>query len=122
MGVGRAAWIALLAMCACGPGPAAHAQESAASGAAPVAGGAPSISEPESARGRRTYRRFCVVCHGNQGEGGAGPPLKGISARLTAEQIRIQIVEPRGSMPRLYPSPVDSAALDDLGTYLAQLN
>jgi hypothetical protein len=37
------------------------------------------------------------------------------------EQIEHQIVEPRGAMPRMYPSPIDKAVLGDLSAYLQLL-
>ena len=118
--VTRLPWIALLAISVCGSGPRAQAQE-AAGGAAPVASGTASSPEPDPVRGRRAFQRYCGVCHGTQGEGGLGPSLQGISTRLTSEEITHQIVEPRGSMPRLYPSPVDGPILGDLLAFLGRL-
>jgi len=116
----RLPWIALLAISVCGSGPRAQAQEAAA-GASPVASGAASSPEPDPARGRRAFQRYCGVCHGTRGEGGLGPPLQGVSKRLTSEEITHQIVEPRGSMPRLYPNPVDGPTLGDLLVFLGRL-
>lgn len=101
----------------------ARAQEAAASQVAPpasAASAAPS-NEPDLAKGRRAFQRYCTVCHGMRGEGGLGPPLQGIAKRMSPQEITRQIMEPRGSMPRLYPSPVDDKMLIDLRAYLLQL-
>lgn len=99
----------------------AHAQEAAA----PVAqaASAPTASSgPDLAKGRRTYQRNCAVCHGLRAEGGLGPPLQGIGQRMSADELTRQLVEPRGSMPRMVPSPVDPGMLPDLRAYLLQLS
>ena len=99
----------------------ALAEDGAASAAAQPASDAASASEPNPQRGRKAFQRYCSVCHGPKGEGGVGPSLQGISTRLTAEQIEHQIIEPRGAMPRMYPSPIDKAVLGDLSAYLQLL-
>ncbi len=98
--------------------PAAHAQEAAAA-ASPAT--AAESTEPDLTKGRRAFQRNCAVCHGPRGEGGLGPPLQGISTRLSAEEITRQIKTPRGSMPRLYPGPIDDRLLVDLQAWLLQL-
>lgn len=95
------------------PPPAASAAASAPSSTLP--------NEPDLAKGRRAFQRNCSVCHGLRGEGGLGPPMKGIGARMSPEEISLQVVEPRGSMPRLYPNPIDAKLLIDLRAYLLQL-
>ena len=114
-------WLAALAAITCALPPAGQAQEAAAPAAAAVSSSAASSTGPDPVRGRRAFQRYCAVCHGAKGEGGLGPPLQGISARLTDEQIRHQILEPRNSMPRLSPAPVDAATLGDLLAYLGRL-
>lgn len=99
---------------------AAQAQTHSVQTAEPAAPAA-SASDPDLQRGRRLFQRYCTVCHGLRGEGGLGPPLQGIAQRMSADQISQQIREPRGSMPRLYPSPIDDRALADLRAYLLQL-
>ncbi len=89
--------------------------------AAEHAASAASASDPDLQRGRRLFQRYCTVCHGLRGEGGMGPSMKGIAHRISADQISQQIREPRGSMPRLYPSPIDDRALADLRAYLLQM-
>lgn len=113
--------LAVLAAATFGAAAPVWGDEGTASVAAQPASDAASGSVPDPQRGRRAFQRYCSVCHGPRGEGGVGPSLQGISARLTAEQIEHQIVEPRGSMPRLYPSPVDKSTLGNLNAYLQLL-
>ncbi len=79
------------------------------------------MAEPDLAKGRRAFQRNCAVCHGPRGEGGLGPPMQGIASRLTADDIARQLKTPRGSMPRLYPAPIDDRLLVDLQAWLLQL-
>ena len=95
-----------------------RAQEAAAA-AGPASASA--SAEPDLVKGRRAFSRNCTVCHGLSGEGGLGPPLKGITTRLSADEITHQLKSPRGSMPRLYPAPIDDRLLVDLLAYLQQL-
>jgi len=73
------------------------------------------------ADGRRIYARACEVCHGPAGVGALGPSLKRIGQRLSATQLEAQIKEPKGSMPRLYPTAVSADDVDRLVIYLQQL-
>lgn len=113
----RAGLIAANLLAAAGFMTQVHAE---GAGPAPAAASAPP-SEPDLAKGKRVFQRNCTVCHGLRGEGGLGPPLQGIAKRLSPEDITRQLVEPRGSMPRLYPSPIDDRALADLQAFLLQL-
>jgi len=111
--------IAVGLLAAIGLGSPARAQDSdaaAATGAVPAIAG-----EPDLAKGRRAYQRNCAVCHGPRGEGGLGPPMQGLATRLSADEITRQLKSPRGSMPRLYPAPIDDRLLLDLQAYLLQL-
>jgi mono/diheme cytochrome c family protein len=110
----RASLIAASLLAAAGFMPQVHAEEAAPAASAPP-------SEPDLAKGKRVFQRNCTVCHGLRGEGGLGPPLQGIAKRLSPEDITRQLMEPRGSMPRLYPSPIDDRALVDLRAFLLQL-
>ncbi|PKO49407.1 MAG: hypothetical protein CVU31_00160 [Betaproteobacteria bacterium HGW-Betaproteobacteria-4] len=92
---------------------------------AAAATAAPGVAAPggdvNALRGKRAFQRYCVVCHGARGEGGIGPTLQGVATRLGEDAIRHQVHEPRGTMPRLYPSPVDEPMLGDLVAFLSQL-
>ena len=37
---------------------------------------------PDAGRGKELFLKNCAACHGNQGEGGSGPALKGVRTRL----------------------------------------
>lgn len=43
-------------------------------------------SDPVLAKGYDTYTQRCASCHGLSGEGGAGPQMKGVATRLSAEK------------------------------------
>lgn len=77
---------------------------------------------PDVRRGQKAFARYCAVCHGAHGEGGFGPNLQGVSKRLTPDQIRQQVMTPRGSMPHLYPSPVSDETLSELQAFLSRLS
>jgi mono/diheme cytochrome c family protein len=50
--------------------------------------------------GRRVYvEQRCSACHSIAGEGSPRSPLDGVGARLTAEQIRLWVVDPRAARP-----------------------
>lgn len=67
----------------------------------------------------------CKGCHLLADNGGSfGPPLDGVGSRLGREQIRRQLVDPKGINPSsLMPSFAHLAAedLDTLSGYLADL-
>ncbi len=103
---------------ALGAAPAATAAEAASS---THTGTSVDSQPPDLAKGKRAFQRYCSVCHGLRGEGGLGPPLLGVAKRLSPEEITRQLMTPRGSMPRLYPNPVDDKLLIDLRGYLLQM-
>lgn len=72
--------------------------------------------------GRKTYQRFCSVCHGTKGEGGLGPVLKGAFVGKGKDAVVAQITKPQGAMPQMYPAPIDDKALEDLLIFLEKLN
>jgi mono/diheme cytochrome c family protein len=89
---------------------------------------APAASEPATdtagpdlAKGRRAYQRYCSVCHGTRGEGALGPAMQGIGQRMSADELTRQLTEPRGSMPKMIPEPIDATLWADLRGYLMQL-
>ena len=53
-----------------------------------------------------------------RGEGGSGPALKGLRARLDFAATVGWIENPSAKMPRLYPSPLDAQAVVDVATYV----
>lgn len=48
---------------------------------------------------KELYLQNCVSCHGENLEGGAGPALKKVGARMSKEEILQQILEGGGGMP-----------------------
>jgi len=75
----------------------------------------------DAAHGKQLYARYCVVCHGAAGAGGLGPSLKGAASRLSPAQGRQQIVEPKATMPRLYPNTLTDVDVRDVVAYVLTL-
>ncbi|GAB2922905.1 hypothetical protein GCM10027093_72580 [Paraburkholderia jirisanensis] len=71
--------------------------------------------------GASVYKANCAACHGQNGEGGVGPTLIGISGRYQTADIEARIREPRGIMPRLYPNPLNAKDVQDVARYVASL-
>jgi mono/diheme cytochrome c family protein len=115
-------WAAAMAMVMAGAAamlvlaPSVHA-----AGPGPSAQDPPPDDAQSVSRGVKIYRSNCMVCHGADGGGGAGPSLKGILTRLSPDQIREQLMQPRGSMARLYPDRVNDADIVDLIALLRKL-
>jgi alcohol dehydrogenase (cytochrome c) len=80
-----------------------------------------SLREPDAAAGQKTYANVCAACHGGTGEGGMGPTLAGISARLDPATIVEWIKNPSSKMPRLFPSMLSEQAVHDVAAYLKGL-
>ena len=81
--------------------------------------------------GEKVYAdQKCGVCHSIAGKGNAKGPLDGIGSKLTAEEIRLWIVDPktmtektkapRKPMMKPYPS-LPKADLDALVAYMVSL-
>lgn len=79
------------------------------------------------------FQSYCAMCHAIDGEGGVvGPPLDGVGARMTADQIRAEILNPgnqitegyedlAGIMPATFEQQLDPEQLDALVAYLSEL-
>ncbi len=76
---------------------------------------------PDAAAGQGVYAKVCAACHGPQGEGGTGPMLKGLSARLDFERTVQWIENPSAKMPKLYPAPLDAQAVRNVAAFLQGL-
>ncbi|HMM77525.1 MAG TPA: PQQ-binding-like beta-propeller repeat protein [Gammaproteobacteria bacterium] len=92
--------------------------------AVPVTGGA--AHAPDAAAGREIFGKVCAACHGAQAEGGTGPSLKGLAARLDFDATVRWIenpsaVKPGTAMPTLYPSPLDAQQVRDVAAYVQTL-
>ena len=73
---------------------------------------------PDAGRGKELFLKNCAACHGNQGEGGSGPALKGVRTRLDFATTVNWIENPSEKMPRLYPSVLDAQAVVDVAAYV----
>ena len=104
---------------------AAHTDdESGATADAPSVQEAPQLpgSEPagDPAAGREVFfANGCMVCHGDQGQGGIGPTLAQTSLRI--DDVIAQVRGPRGIMPRFDVSIVSDAELSDVLAWLQTL-
>ena len=85
----------------------------AAPNAQPSAAGAPS--------GKTLFAQYCSACHGQSGEGGVGPSLKGEVARKNLEQVDTFIKNPKAPMPKLYPSPLSDADVASVSEFVRTL-
>ncbi len=69
--------------------------------------------------GQQIYRENCSSCHGDDGDGGTGPALKGIRDRRAYEGTMQWIKDPKTKlMPKLYPKPLDEQAVRDVTTFI----
>lgn len=66
--------------------PVAAAVAALVAGAAACSSAPARPSDPVLAKGYDTYTQRCASCHGVSGEGGAGPQMKGVATRLSAEK------------------------------------
>jgi mono/diheme cytochrome c family protein len=83
--------------------------------ALPAQAAAAPAAPPASAA--ETFRTHCAVCHGDAGEGIAGPPLRPLA--IPAADVPIVVREGRGQMPPFSPQQVPDAALAALVDFLA---
>ena len=66
--------------------------------------------------GEELYGELCAVCHGVEGEGGAGPPLTAMA--LSDDELSTVIAEGQGSMPG-FSDQLSAEGVADLVEYLA---
>jgi len=74
--------------------------------------------------GKRVYRQQrCQVCHSIDGVGSRRSPLDGVGSRLTEEQVRLWIVDPKKMDPKVRKRSYDLAAdeLEALVAYMLSL-
>jgi cytochrome c551 len=102
---------------------------SAGGTAAPAAGAAPAATSSsagtqtaDTAAGAQIFSVRCSACHGADGSGGVGPNLHGIASRKNLEQAVAFIENPTGGiMPKLYPSQLNQAQVEDVAAYIETL-
>lgn len=89
----------------------------AAVAAAPTVATA-TLTSPDASRGKELFGKNCAACHGNRGEGGSGPVLRGLRNRLDFNATVNWIENPSAKMPRLFPSTLDAQAVADVAAYV----
>ncbi len=80
---------------------------------------APSSTLAPEAHGTQLFSKMgCAACHGQNAEGSAiAPALPG----HTAEQVRRQVRNPIGAMPRFGPEQISDEELDELVEFITEL-
>lgn len=77
-------------------------------------GAPPDEHDPGETDGAAIFQQNCAVCHGPEGEGGAGPALQGIGDHHSIEEITEVITNGQGQMPawedELTPEEIDAVA------------
>jgi alcohol dehydrogenase (cytochrome c) len=56
----------------------------------------------DTTRGRQLYAQVCAGCHGPDGDRIAGKALQSVHSRMNAQQLTAFILNPTGTMPRLF--------------------
>ncbi len=97
---------------------AGTSRESQAAASTAPASVAAATAPPDVGRGKELFSKNCAACHGNHGEGGSGPALKDLRARLDFAATVNWIENPSAKMPRLYPSTLDAQAVVDIAAYV----
>jgi ubiquinol-cytochrome c reductase cytochrome c subunit len=73
---------------------------------------------PEVARGHEIFSTYCVKCHVSAP---IGPSLTNLKAHESLALITSQIKSPAPPMPKLYPSSLTQADVDDVAAYVQSL-
>ncbi len=93
----------------------AKAKETKTEATSPMAA---ALAVPDAKHGKAVYETNCAACHGANGEGLAGPTLKGIAKKLDAEQTVKWIKQPSAKMPKLFPSPLKEQDVSDVAAFI----
>lgn len=93
--------------------PAATPATSAQAAATP----APQPTENLQA-GQRLYAANCAACHGANGNGGVGPNLHRLAAKMSLDRTVAYIKNPTAPMPRLYPRTLSEAQVRQIAAYV----
>ncbi len=81
----------------------------------------PAALAPDLEHGRSVYAANCVACHGAAGQGGEGPPVRGLSSRYTQQQAVAYLVNPKPRMPRLFPGTLKAQDIADVAAFMRGL-
>ncbi|GAB7386694.1 hypothetical protein BSNK01_05300 [Bacillaceae bacterium] len=71
----------------------------------------------DAAAAEKVYQQNCMSCHGQNLEGGAGPKLSDVGARMSKEEI-LQIIQ-NGKPPRMPGGLVSGQEAENLAAWLA---
>ena len=93
---------------------------STAAPAVPVAA-ATNARPPDVVAGAAVFGKVCAACHGGRAEGGVGPALAGLAARMDLAATVRWIENPSAKMPKLFPTPLDAQAVQDVAAYVQGL-
>ncbi len=103
----------------------AERKQSSGAASAPPAAASPAsttttttLTAPDAEHGKELFAKNCAACHGGHGEGGSGPALKGLRARLDTAATINWVKNPSAKMPRLYPSTLDEQSVTDVAAYV----
>ncbi|MBC5810803.1 MAG: cytochrome c [Candidatus Eremiobacteraeota bacterium] len=101
------------------PAPATSPSPAAAGSAAPSGNPSPSatVTPPlrgDPTRGKGLFADNCATCHGDKGEGGYGPSLKGASSSWVVQNVR----HPSPGMPKL---PLGDQEVADIAAFVSTL-
>ena len=108
-----------LAVVVAGCSGSSTAPTATAKSASPAAGST-TTSGDEVAQGAAIWaQKPCQGCHGDKGQGGAGPKLAGTT--LSFDQVKKQVRTPRGVMLAFSESQVSDADLQSMYTWLKSL-
>src|SRR5439155_22915424 len=67
------------------------------------------------------YLRFCSSCHGANGDGGAGPALRGVTERKDPRPVEDIVRAPQSAMmPKLYPKPLGDLEVGQVAEFLRE--
>jgi mono/diheme cytochrome c family protein len=90
--------------------------------AAPATGASAGTQTADAGAGAQVFSVHCSACHGADGSGGVGPNLHGIAARKSLDQTIAFIENPSGGiMPKLYPSQLNVAQVQQVAAYIQTL-
>ncbi|KKI88582.1 hypothetical protein WQ54_30785 [Bacillus sp. SA1-12] len=78
----------------------------------------PKTDDVANAKPEDIYKQSCVSCHGQNYEGAAGPALKGVGEKLSADEIKETIKNGRGIMPA---GLVPDEKLDEMAEWVSQI-
>ncbi|MFD0869093.1 Cytochrome c551 [Chlamydia abortus] len=66
------------------------------------------------------YKKTCLSCHGGNLEGGAGPSLETVGAKLDRNKIRLKIMNGVSPMMPAFKGQLEDAEIANLAGWLAE--